>query len=607
MTNNTSLLNPLEWEGNYWNQTPIWPREPDISIIKTLAKHHLSPKLQGAIDDAMLDVSFFSEGAFNKLYLVSCSGHETSYLFRVTLPVMPFYKTESEVATLAYLQAKTSIPVAHVIAWDSNALNSLGFEWILMGKLSGVELGTVWRKIPWERKLELVDDVAGYIVQLQTQKFDSIGGLYFKSALTDAPFNNGLRRPPKNDSIVSERKATPPPPENEDEGVFVIGPIFSWSFYSGSRLYLPGHRGPYRSSSEWMKAEIDMQLAWVKAGPVEGDPDYDEDFEDEAPDMITECYRYLDVLPDVFFEDEDPLLSVLYHHDLNSANILVDPETFNIIGIVDWEMINIMPTWKAIEYPQFLRTVDPPGDEEPPIPDYEEAEDLVIDTRDQWDNRILRNRFDETMARLSGGLSPSNIAESVEVRKGFESKITPLCENLCWAQTWMKNYQSWTKNYKGDMAEAELEYPIEKDEDGPNSIDEREKEVSSDDSTPSSISAFKDSESISSLKVEDGRTTTSEGRYDQTRRSLINQALASRRPRESISRSLPVKPRTTPMSVSSSLQVEPSTTPKSINSGLQSEVSTSPESEVMPTRIPLPEDQSSSETEHDNPSASLDP
>ena len=64
------------------------------------------------------------------------------------MPVDPFYKTESEVATLKYLGSNTEIPVATVIAWDSSLKNELGYEWILLEKLAGVELGQVWRKIP---------------------------------------------------------------------------------------------------------------------------------------------------------------------------------------------------------------------------------------------------------------------------------------------------------------------------------------------------------------------------------------------------------------------------------------------------------------------------
>jgi hypothetical protein len=80
---------------------------------------------------------FFAEGAVNKLYEVLRNLQEmtdkppTVYLFRVKLPVCPFYKTESEVATLKYIRINTEIPVATIVAWDSTAKDDLDFEWII--------------------------------------------------------------------------------------------------------------------------------------------------------------------------------------------------------------------------------------------------------------------------------------------------------------------------------------------------------------------------------------------------------------------------------------------------------------------------------------------
>ena len=60
---------------------------------------------------------------------------------RVSLPVEPFFKTESEAATLSYIRTHTSIPVPEVIEWDSSADNPLGFEWVLVDKVEGVCMG----------------------------------------------------------------------------------------------------------------------------------------------------------------------------------------------------------------------------------------------------------------------------------------------------------------------------------------------------------------------------------------------------------------------------------------------------------------------------------
>lgn len=85
-----------------------------------------------------------TQGSFNKLYEVFLPSKETQYLFRVSLPVDPFYKTESEVATIAYLRQHTTITVPSVIAWSSSADNIMGYEWVLFEKINGVPLSNVW-------------------------------------------------------------------------------------------------------------------------------------------------------------------------------------------------------------------------------------------------------------------------------------------------------------------------------------------------------------------------------------------------------------------------------------------------------------------------------
>ena len=435
--------NPLVWEGGYWNSTPVWPREPNTKIIKQIAMDHLKPELPNS-EKTLLEPTFFAGGAFNKLYLISYPGQEKSYLFRVILPACPFFKTESEAATLSYLQFETSIPVPGVIAWDSNPDNRLGFEWIIMEKVSGVPLRDVWRNISWPEKLVLTERLAELVHELGTHKFDRIGGLYFTWALENHKVDH------------NKEKALPASSDSSDQDngklgingkmsgafssqTFTVGPLFSPMFYLGSRLYLPGNRGPYRRASEWLESGINMQLQWVKAGRVEGDSFYAKDFEKEVPEIESECHRYLETLPKIISNEQGPCYE-LHHGDLNSANILVDPETFSITAIVDWEMINIVPAWKASDYPVLLQDIEPEDDEEPPIPSYEEEHDLAVYTRDQWDYKILRQHYDATMKRLTGGSDATDKFSITKNMRDFESQIQNLSDNIGWAQQWLEGY-----------------------------------------------------------------------------------------------------------------------------------------------------------------------
>lgn len=479
----------LHWTGG-WNSEPVWPCEPDIEVVRSLAKQHLVAELPAPIDDSLLEVGFFAEGGFNKLYQISYTGHHTSYLLRVALPIEPYYKTESEVATIAYLRANTLIPVPQVLAWDSNAENELRFEWILMAKIDGISLFDVWRKVPWERKLKLTETIAGMVKQLRDYKFDRIGGLYFKSAVERGPSRHenrvgvnsslidlvvtkspiadleslnekGQDRPkPPNLANSADGEAAPvfvstsaaavePLGESEvvetegsgDETEFCVDRIFDPLFFKASRLYLPGNRGPYQNSLEWLSSEIQVQLEWIRNGPIEGDEDYTSDFAEEAPMMERLCPEYLENLQTVFCGEEKKSSFTLHHSDLNAANILVHPETFDITGIVDWEMINVVPEWKASEYPKFLQYMDPEDEEEPPIPSYEHESDIAVYIRDRWDNRILRRQFDDAIKRLTGNNADVNESLKTKAKRDCFELIPELTGMWNWSEGWLRTYK----------------------------------------------------------------------------------------------------------------------------------------------------------------------
>ena len=507
----------LQWTKG-WSPEPIWPREPDVIVVKSLAIKHLAAELPATLDNALLEVTFFAEGGFNKLYQISYSGHHTSYLLRAALPIEPYYKTECEVATIAYLRGNTSIPVPRVFAWESNSDNELTFEWILMEKLDGIPLYDLWpRKVPWDRKLELTEKVAKLVKELRYCQFDRIGGLYFKSALdrgtarhekaqgsNSVPIKSAVgkhwdagvktaetsqittfsglenlnidtrrtgdavcptaklqsKQSVSRDSagtedhcraggtaitdILLEESEDTKSVQSMDQAEFSIDRIFDPLFFMGSRLYLPGNRGPYQSSLEWLNAEIRVQLEWIKNGPIEDDEDNESDFAEEAPMMERICHEYINILPTVFGDIEGKGSFTLYHSDLNAANILVHPETFEITGIVDWEMINVVPAWRVSEYPKFLEYMEPDKEEEPPIPSEEvNKDDIAVELRDRWEHRTLRHHFDKITERSTqyggDGIDDTMKTKAKRDCHGFIAELTGM---WTWSENWLKTYKT---------------------------------------------------------------------------------------------------------------------------------------------------------------------
>ena len=491
MSNSMDDRNRLKYTGACFGREPVWPRDPDVAVIRSIAKKHLLPFLPPHFDDSLFHVLFFAQGGFNKIYRLSYDTHPKSYIFRVALPLDPFYKVESEAATLTFLRTHTSIPVASVVSWDSNWDTDLGFEWILTEMIDGVTLDSVWREIPWEQKLALNQKVAKLIAQLRKHNFNAIGSLYFDSAL-----RNGARQcavPPGTTSTntserenpfepvernVSEQKLPPPEageivPENlklatksEFEGVargtesaegFAIGHMFDQIFINEARLYLPAERGPFRSSLEWKQAAVKIQLEFINkwlAVAGSGHDDYsfphDSDLEEEAPGMKDTCHRMLKALPEIFKDEEEDRNFVLHHHDLSARNILVDPQTCKITGILDWEMTCIVPEWKAAIEPKYLQYIEfeweADDKEPPPMPPSwdEDKHQHEIEARDRWDFKLLRAHFNATLKQVmdaSGHALSSDLA-ATKVKQELERCIWDLTEN--WERTgkWLAKYQS---------------------------------------------------------------------------------------------------------------------------------------------------------------------
>ena len=483
--------NRLKWSGSGFTRRPVWPRNPDLAVIKRLAKKHLLSMLPSHFDDANFHVQFFAEGSFNKLYRVSYATHPLSYMFRVTLPTDPYFKVESEVATLAFLVAKTSIPVARVVAWDSNWDTELGFEWLLTEMIEGVTLHDVWRQVPWERKVSLTEEVAGMIEQLERHKFDNIGSLYLAPPLEIENSEQELRSQVGNventddeggseeveiqkltigssspvtslDNILSSAASTEREKAKKDRNLvstadFTIGHMFDEVFVSESRVYLPGNRGPFQSSLEWMQAAVAMQVEYINKGMSVSkfnaeeteSVEYDSSFQKDAPKMKEICNGILNMLPEIFKDEKKGSDFVLHHHDINAANILVDPETFEITGILDWEMICVVPKWKTATEPSFLEYIEYDWEsfsKAPPLPPSwdEEKDGFAIEDYDRWAYKQLRDHYNAALKKIrqESGIIDDLDPVEIDAKQQVNWAIWNVVDGWQTVDWWLRRYMN---------------------------------------------------------------------------------------------------------------------------------------------------------------------
>ena len=328
----------LEWVAGTFGLEPRWTAEPNITKVESLARKHL--KLE---QNASCNVTFHAQGAFNKLYKITT---EAGYsLMRVTLPVDPYNKTNSEVATINFVRQNTDIPVPQILAFDDSSENELGFEWILMEMLPGGTLRTKWRKLSEEVKRELVKQVAKYQAQLFHHKFPAIGNNFISAR--DQPISK--ESPP---SMVFHTEQAP---QELQQSLPVLGQLVSMVFFWGDHITQDVPRGPFTNSADWIRARLALVLADQERIIKTSD---DEDDIEEAHDASALAGRLLTLLPSIFPPNTStPEQSVLFHDDLSMQNVLIDDDG-NITGIIDWECVSALPSWRACELPGFLQGRD---------------------------------------------------------------------------------------------------------------------------------------------------------------------------------------------------------------------------------------------------------
>lgn len=369
----------LKWDKSGLDLVPLWTRQPAPEAIETVCRKRLNIS-----NDASCSISFYAEGAFNKLYLVKTA--EQSLLMRISLPVCPHDKTRGEVTTMRWLAKNTTIPVPNVVAFDDTNQNEIGFEWIFMELMPGVSAWKRWRTLTMAQKVFLTQQIAGFQAQLFRHNFPSasfrgIGSL---------------------GCAIDSDKSVP-------------GRLVSNMFFMGDHINYDGvQRGPFRSSHDWLKSYLDIAMREFEDVAKSGE---DEDEMEEAEEALEVAKRLLALLPKIFPPIEDPSeRTALMHHDLGLANILLDGQG-NVSAVLDWESVSAMPLWAVTAVPKFLRNRDREDEprresypDKPPAPengqgdpdslDDDGKDDLYWIHRMEYETTQLRKIYHDKMRSL---------------------------------------------------------------------------------------------------------------------------------------------------------------------------------------------------------------
>lgn len=352
----------IRWRYDWFqNLSPHCIQDPDIHCIQEIARRFVKSLNPGT---QILSVDLLARGSFNQAYNITTENVATrsrkEYVFRVSLPVWPYYKIESDVATTEFVRLTTSIPVPVIYAFDSNPNNTLGFEWMLMEKVKGMPLGDVWDTMDFDAKQCLTRIIASWMAELSQFKFSKIGSIFMRY--------------------------------RGSQMEFYIGPLIHERLHEGDRLLYQVDRGPFQSIQHLYDAILDTsdryfndlkdsgRHAREESVPTELDiyknpsqldsedailarADADDQnneaengfLEHTLSTLPEELQSYKALLPDLcaLLPPSKPLITMLTHPDLLQANIFVDSAGAPI-ALIDWERARLEPLALVDVLPKFL-------------------------------------------------------------------------------------------------------------------------------------------------------------------------------------------------------------------------------------------------------------
>lgn len=324
-------------------------------------------------------MNLLARGGFSQAYNVTtenlATGFHKEFIFRVALPIWPYYKVESDVATTEFVRHATGIPVPIIYAFDSNPKNQLAFEWMLMEKVQGTPLTDAWDTMDFDSKQGLTRTIASWMAELSQLNYSKIGSIFMR---------------------YQERQME-----------FYIGPAIHERLFVGDLLLHEIERGPFESVQALYDAILDMKEKYVNdpthgvchalrdamskktdkhQGPSGPDMTRDTrqptadseevilaraDSEDQENQMDCgiskgilswlpeKLSNYRIMLPKLcaMLPTSGPLTTMLTHPDMSQANILVNKPGVPV-ALIDWEMARLEPIALVDIIPQFLHGDD---------------------------------------------------------------------------------------------------------------------------------------------------------------------------------------------------------------------------------------------------------
>ncbi|TPX20163.1 hypothetical protein DIZ76_016051 [Coccidioides immitis] len=283
------------------------------------------------------------EGGFSRAFVITANdGRRVVAKFPTSVAGPATHVTNSEVATISYLQQKTKIPIPAILDWSDDPTNPIGSAYIIMEHAGGISLQHMWPNMSFSQKMNCIRSISTSIMEMSGLDFPAYGSLYFAdAALLDSDSKQELSDPK-----------------------YCIGPLCRptyWDCNVGEPRYFAfkgPNRGPWRDLSSYSSALIDAGLARL---PLAANP-----ITRPRPSYQGSVDKHLELLNlgrSVFLkliqhpQIQSNAAPTIFHPDLHRRNIFVSENDPTVVtAIIDWQSTCVEPAfYYADDVPDFAK------------------------------------------------------------------------------------------------------------------------------------------------------------------------------------------------------------------------------------------------------------
>jgi aminoglycoside phosphotransferase len=248
-------------------------------------------------------------GSYSLIYVATVTDG-TEYIIRAQYPWWKATKTRNEVLCIDYINRHTSIPVPKVILWNDDD-SEVGCEYIVMEKIPGVNLASVWNLLSSDEQQQIITQMAEIFVQFRRLSFDFVGSFTSET---------------NNEQDISIGPAV--------EQTMIFATMTEMIEHLPRKFQLSTLCGPFSNIKDYLLARLNLELYCLNH------------FRTLAPNaaLIPKLKRYIQQFSDKFPPVTKHIPIVLAHNDFRLANIIV--EGTKITGVIDWEWAGAYPAFQ---------------------------------------------------------------------------------------------------------------------------------------------------------------------------------------------------------------------------------------------------------------------